>query len=237
MHNPLAILCQQLGLDQAALARMLDCPVSRVRAALAEEPREPLRTYLKLGLALGVKNRLIADAPLRLWFDFSAIDGLRYSGVFRQSVGLAPLPTNRGELRRLIKRLRRRGHSYSNIAIYLQRNFIPTTTGVSQWRNSTIGQHLNMRVSGTDADMPLGATEEFCTAFRAMAIQHLLVAMCPFDPFASVRHEMEHVERAGRLYVQTKVPVPAAIRRWVVSAVARLSWFNIDQWGTVSVSE
>ncbi|MGE5610155.1 MAG: hypothetical protein ACM359_12945 [Bacillota bacterium] len=231
MHNPLAILCSQLGLTDVALARILGCPPGSVREALAEEPKEPLRTYLRLGLVLGAKTRLVADAPLRLWFDLGAIDELHYSNEFRSAVGLDPLPANRGELRQVIKKLRRRGLSYADIADRLQANFIPTATGVRTWRRSTIAQHVKIKVSGEDALMPLGMTDEFRLAIKSHVRSQLLVAMCPFDPFASVRYEIQQTERDGLLMFETTSPLPASIRRWIVAAVARLGWFKPDQWG------
>jgi hypothetical protein len=176
----------------------------------------------------------VADAPLRLWFDLSAIDALHCSGEFRRDCALDPLPTNRGELRRAIRKLHRRGLSYSDIAERLQKSFIPTATGVRTWRRSTIGQHLTHRVSGEDDPMPLGMSDELRLAFRAYAISQLLVAMCPFDPFAVVRYEIQQTQRDGLLVLETQAALPASIRRWIASAVVELHWFKGDQWGEVT---
>jgi hypothetical protein len=161
-------------------------------------------------------------------------DALHSNEEFRRSCGLAPLPANRGELRRAIRKLHRRGLSHGEIAERFQKSFIPTATGVRTWRRSTIGQHVTLKVSGDDDDSPLGMSDELRLAFRAYAISQLLVAMCPFDPFAAVRYEIQQTQRDDLLILETQAPLPTSIRRWIATAMAGLHWFKGDQWGEVT---
>ena len=229
-RNPLADLCEQMSLDGDALAQAIGVTRPQLTAALAEEPKEPLATYLRACRLLGLKLR-VPCRNMSLWFDLRAIDALHESAAFRKSLGMDELPANREALRKLIRVLRRRRWSYSEIVVHFEKNFIPTTEGHRQWRRSTIGQHLKRLKRGSDGGMALAMTDAYRREFRRFVAARLLVAICPFDVFASVRYQMDWREASGRLRIEAKESLPAPLERWMVAAVAKLGWFTEGAWG------
>lgn len=231
--NPLNQLCEQLGLTPEGLADAASLDVASVWRALNDEPEEPLATFLKCAQSLGVRMRLhAARKPFALWIMASAVDALHRNNAWRKSVGLAALPPDRGQLVAFIRFARKRHKwSYGDIKEHLERNFIPTMEGLSNWRGGTIGQIVNGgKVIGTT--LPLGYAQEFQEKFRRHVMQELMARMCAFDPFASVRYQIDWSEQPpGYLVFEATHPMPECAARWMVEGVKKLGWFGDGQWG------
>lgn len=230
--NPLAKLCDQLGLTPDGLAGAAALDPSLVRAALADDPGEPLGTFLAAAGALGVRMRInAAREPFVLWVAAPAVDALHRNNAWRKTVGLAPLPADRGQLVAWIRFTRTRHKwTYGQIKDHLEANYVPTMDGLPNWRGSTIGQIVNGG-KVADALAPLTCGEQMARKWRRHVTQELTARMSAADPFASVRYQIEWAERDRHLVFEARHPVPECAARWMVEGVKRLGWFDAGEWG------
>lgn len=228
LPNPLAVLCHQMGISPSQLAFRTGLKESSIVESLRASPSDPLSTYLKAAAAIGVKMRIVADDPLVLRFSHGAVHGLHSNAAFRRHMGLDPLPANRGELRTLIQSMHSAGRSYGDIVDYLERHYIPTAMGVRRWRRSTIAQHLR-KLKRDDAATPIISDADFQRIWLDYAIDCIKVAIAPFDATASVRWGIQHRVMGEWVTISTD-PLPACIKRWMLSTVRELGWFRSDEW-------
>lgn len=237
--NPLRILCDQLGVTPAFLARDMGIPILRAAAALSNPLRnKSVIEYIAVLQHLGVKMRLPADAPVKFWIANREIDRLVVDNAWRAKVEMCPCPRNAQGLDKICRTLKDRGMVYSEIAAYLKRHFIPTGSASRGWTDNAVKMRIaptKVKRRGTSTQPVRFDAETWREQWRDQWRQHvvglLLARIFPVDPTAFLRWGISARSEAKYTIIESAGPVPACAKRWLETGIRNIDWFGGHAWG------
>lgn len=238
--NPLRLLCDQLGITPAFLAREMGLPVIRLARSLSNPPRDKaVIEYLRILQHLGIKMRLAADAPIKFWILNREIDCLIVNNEWRKTVDMCPVPRNHKGITKICLTLKDRGMTFTEIARYLRRHFIPMGRGSSEWSENSIKMRITpsrrKRIAGVkqqDAEYdPKVWRERWRDAWRQHVVGLLLARIFPVDPKAFLRWGIGARTEGRYTILESQGPVPACAKRWLEEGIKNVGWFGGHAWG------
>ncbi len=234
--NPLRVLCDQLGVLSGPLAAELGVSERALAAALADDPAEPLGTFLRAAERLHARVRLRPGPALSVWIDAAAVDDAFFDPGWRVAHGLRAAPRTRGELRRRIRRLRvRRRHSYGAIVSHFHKNFVATAEGLLGWRRSTIGQTLAAG-GGEDDPTPIVLAPAARDACRQHVLTALAIELDPLNPAAAVQHGIDVRDEGERIVLASRDRLPLVTREAILRSLGGMAWLA-GRWGECPAGE
>lgn len=238
--NPLATLCRQLGLSPAAAAKLAGCSLEDAAEALADVPAGAVRAFCGILAGIQAKVRVAAaDTRLAFWVERDALDAVYRDDAFRRANGLLGLPRTLGELRVLMAQLKGPDASFADVSGRLEASFIPTATGLREWRRTTVAQHLASR-GARDADPMPEPGAELRRAWRSWAVDMILADLSPVAGdalrYGIVPTWVHRGDEGERVTFRATRPMPACAVRWCHEGLVRMAWLG-GRWGLCEPAE
>jgi hypothetical protein len=226
--NPLQKLLDAFGVMPEAMASRLGLTGDEFDRIMHRS--DDVTTFIRACRMMGIKFRAERGEPFRIVIPTNNIDSLVFDPDFRAKAGFGYCPRTRRELRDHVRALAEEtdeaGEPVGPAAVCrrLERDMIPTTTGLRTWRRGTVVQHLSRE--GIDLDDLLEPDAEFLRQWRVETVNRFLMACFAFAPAAVLDYSIYPHFEFERVVIENARMMPDGIKTWAYERAAAMDWFS-----------